>query len=39
MAAVGPVAVSALTLERGDWRIVATASTSTDAGWSMGLSS
>ncbi len=35
MAAVAPVAVSALTIERGDRRVVATASAKTDAGWSM----
>jgi hypothetical protein len=35
IAAVGPVAVSALTIERGDRRMVATASARMDAGWSM----
>jgi DNA invertase Pin-like site-specific DNA recombinase len=35
MAAVAPVAVSALTIERGDRRMVVTGSAKTDAGWSM----
>jgi hypothetical protein len=35
MAAVAPVAVSALTIEPGDRRMVATGSAKTDAGWSM----